>query len=106
MIFNYDQCGTVLLENNFWACYAFETARDLLLKRKPSVINILTNADLLQISKLFSDIIFRKNSDEHAYYDQGDYPVRFFTMDNGENHSLNQTFSVGMKKNSLKRAAE
>ena len=106
MIFNDEKCGAVLLENNFWACYAFETARDLLLKQKPSVINILTNADLLHISKLFSNISFRKNSDEHAYYDQGDYPVRFFTIDNGENHSLDQTFSIEMKKNSLKRAAE
>jgi tRNA nucleotidyltransferase/poly(A) polymerase len=94
------------MENNFWVCYAFETARDLLLKKKPGVINILTNADLSQISKLFSDISFRKNSDEHAYYNNGGYPVRFYTVDHGETGSLNATFSDESKKNALKKAVE
>ena len=106
MIFKYEQCGISLLENNFWACYAFETARDLLLKKKPVVINILTNAHLHQISRLFSDISFRKNSDEHAYYSNGESPVRFYTIDHGETRSLNATFSIESKKNAIKRAVE
>jgi len=63
MSFRYEYCGKLLTGNNFWACYAFETARDLLLKRKPRVIKILTNAGLHQLSKLFPEIEFRKKCD-------------------------------------------
>lgn len=81
MRFKSEYCGELLVQKGFWACYAFETARDMLLKRRPRIINILTNADLYQLSKLFSSLSFRRNHQEHAYLVHEGYSVRFFVND-------------------------
>ncbi len=106
MSFRYEYCGKLLTGNNFWACYAFETARDLLLKRKPRVIKILTNAGLHQLSKLFPEIEFRKKCDEHAYFVHEDYSVRFFTIDYLAEPLDKNRAETGVQKKALKMAAE
>jgi hypothetical protein len=57
--------GDLLVAKGFLAFYAFETARDLLLGREPGVIRILTDADLLQLSRLFPDAVHGKNWGTH-----------------------------------------
>lgn len=76
-----EYCGELLVKKGFWACYAFETARDMLLKKRPRVIKILTNADLFQLSKLFPDIMFRENRTEHAFLFHDDHDVHFYISD-------------------------
>jgi hypothetical protein len=66
MDFSSEECAIALIEHGFWAFYSTETARDMLLRRNPLRINILTNADLFQLSKLFSDV-----DTGHGRFDQG-----------------------------------
>jgi tRNA nucleotidyltransferase/poly(A) polymerase len=47
--------GRTLVDNGFLALYAFETARDMLLGREPRLVRILTDADLLELSRLCPD---------------------------------------------------
>jgi len=58
MIFKSEPCGNLLIKEGFWAYYAFETARDMLLKKSPQIIKVFTNAGLLELSKLFPSVEF------------------------------------------------
>ncbi len=104
MEFKSEYCAELLLENGFLAYYAFETARDMLLRSKPRVIKILTNADLSQLSKLFPEILFRRKSSEHAYLENGGYNVQFYVSDCLVNPIGHVPGIYESKKQALKKA--
>ncbi|MFW6137932.1 MAG: HD domain-containing protein [Spirochaetota bacterium] len=81
MGFSSEQCGKLLVENGYWAYYAFDTARNMLLHQKPRNINILTNADLGDLSKLFPDIIFSGDGYGQARLKNDGYSVQFYISD-------------------------
>lgn len=83
-----EHVGQYLVSNGFWACYASETARDMLLRRPPCAIHVLTGADLFQLAKLFPNIVFRKNRREHAYLVWDEAPVCFYTCDYPDHSSV------------------
>jgi len=105
MDFRSEYYGRRLVANGFWAYYAYETPRDMLLRRMPRVINILTNADLLQISKLFPDIIFRENGDEPTCFIQSEYPVHFYVSDYPADRAVRIPGIIEINKNACKHAA-
>jgi len=105
MDFSSEQCALQLIEHGFWAFYSAETARDMLLRRNPQRINILTNADLFQLSKLFSDVDFRKGYGESAYLDREHLPVRFFISDYPVEKAVNIPGMVDLTKDALRVAA-
>ncbi len=76
-----EQCGHRLVEEGFSAYYAFATARDMLLRRKPRAVNILTGADLTQLSRVFPELQFRRGRSEHAYLPGEVGAVRFYSGD-------------------------
>ena len=76
-----DHCSKILIENGYWSIYAFETARDLLLQKRPSGLQILTNADISQLTKLFGDLCYRQGRNEHARITLGGTPVSFYISD-------------------------
>ncbi len=80
MEFRSEPCGKRLIGNGFWAYYVYDTSRDMLMGRTPEVINILTNADLSQIAKMFPDVVFRKQCDEHVHI-KADRPVNFYVSE-------------------------
>jgi tRNA nucleotidyltransferase/poly(A) polymerase len=81
MEFQPDFCSRRLIQNGFWAYYSYQTARDMLLRKSPKEINILTNADLLQLSKLFPEVQFRNGRRENGYLCSSDIPVYFYVSD-------------------------
>jgi len=101
-----DPCGRLLLENGFWAFYTFETARDMLLRRTPRRVNILTNADLFQLSRLFSTIEYRKNREEQAYLEYEGIEVNFFISDFPVENTVNIPGITNLERDALKRAAQ
>jgi hypothetical protein len=105
MDFSSEECALQLIEHGFWAFYSAETARDMLLRRNPRRINILTNADLFQLSKLFSDVDFRKGYDESAYLAREHLPVRFFISDYPVEKAVNIPGMVDLTKEALRVAA-
>jgi tRNA nucleotidyltransferase/poly(A) polymerase len=76
-----EHCGRRLVEHGFSAYYAFSTARDMLLRRSPRSVNVLTDADLAQLSRLFPELQFRQGRSEHAYLYAGGRAVRFYSSD-------------------------
>jgi hypothetical protein len=80
MEFRSEPCGEKLVENGFWAYYVYDTTRDMLMGRAPGVVNILTDADLFQIARLFPDVVFRKHCDEHVHI-KADRPVNFYVSE-------------------------
>ena len=105
MAFREEECAQRLIEHGFWAFYSTETARDMLLRRNPRRINILTNADLFQLSKLFSDLDFRKGYGESAYLAQENPPVRFYISDYPEDKAVNIPGIIDLEKEALREAA-
>jgi len=105
MAFREEECALRLIEHSFWAFYSAETARDMLLRRNPQRINILTNADLFQLSKLFSDLDFRKGYGESAYLARENLPVRFFISDYPVDKAVNIPGIVDLEKEALRTAA-
>ena len=95
-----EYCSSVLVDSGYWAFYAFETARDMLLAQKPSSLKILTNADLLQLSRLFSEVIFKKGHPEHARLQSNGTSVRFYVSD-----SLPEMKNEASNRKELKRCA-
>jgi len=81
MGFSSEYCGERILEAGFKAFYAFNTAREMLLFRQPQDINIVTTADLSQLSRLFPDLQFRKKRREHAFLKNSKAPVYFYISD-------------------------
>ncbi len=81
MGFSSEYCGEKILKAGFKAFYAFKTAREMLLFRDPQDINIVTTADLSQLSKLFPDLQFRKTRREHAFLRNSGAPVYFYVSD-------------------------
>ncbi len=81
MEFSSEYCAERILETGFEAFYAFKTARDMLLYRYPQEINIVTTADLSQLSRLFPDLQFRKTRREHAFLRNSGTPVYFFVLE-------------------------
>jgi poly(A) polymerase len=73
--------GRTLVQKGFLAFYAFETARDMLLGREPKLIRILTDADLLELSRLFPDAEHGKAGGPEVLCEEGDAPVRFTVTD-------------------------
>jgi tRNA nucleotidyltransferase/poly(A) polymerase len=80
MGFRFEPCGKRLVENGFWAYYVYDTTRDMLMGRAPGAIDILTDADLFQIAKLFPNVVFRKHCDEHVHI-RADRPINFFVSE-------------------------
>jgi len=81
MNINSDHCSKTLIENGFWSFYAFETARDLMLQKRPSSLKILTNADISQLARFFGDLCYREGRNEHARTWLGEIPVSFYVSD-------------------------
>jgi hypothetical protein len=105
MDFSFEECAGALIEHGFWAFYSAETARDMLLRRKPRRINILTNADLFQLSRLFSDVDFRKGYGESAYLAREHMPVSFFISEYPVEKAVNIPGMVDLTKEALRVAA-
>jgi len=101
-----EPCGKCLVDKGFWAFYAFETARDMLLRRNPQAVNILTNADLFQLSRLFSGIEYRKKRDEHAYLERDGLKIHFFISDFPVENKVHLPGITRLEKDALKRAAQ
>ena len=72
-----------LIKEGFYAFYAFETARDLLLKRKPLKYVILTNADIISLSRLFPSLDFTNYPKIHGEVFDEDSNIRFVIEDEG-----------------------
>jgi len=106
MGFRSEYCGELLTQKGFWAYYAFETARDMLLKKDPRTINILSSADLFQLSKLFPEIRFRKNRKEHAYLIQNGNPVRFYISNYPADRSVRIPGLIEGEKDALRYAVK
>ncbi len=81
MLPEYDVFLRLLDEDGFYAYYAFETARDLLLRKKPSRINILTNADLSSLMRLFPSNRLISNRENGIYTLEDNQKVRFIIID-------------------------
>ena len=106
MDFRSEYCGRKLVKAGFWAFYVRETARDMLFKKKPAVINILTNADLLQISKLFPDIEYLNEGNEYSCFLRAKYPVQFFICDYSAYRAVHLPGLIDSKKDAYKLFAE
>jgi len=70
-----------LIKEGFYAFYAFETARDLLIKRKPSKYIILTNADIISLSKLFPSLDFVNFPKVNGDFFNGKSNIKFVVED-------------------------
>jgi tRNA nucleotidyltransferase/poly(A) polymerase len=105
MGFRSEHCALQLISNGFWAYYSAETARDMLLRKRPKRVNILTNADLLQISKLFSDVHFRNGHGESAYLVHEDLQICFFISDYPVETAVKIPGMLDLEKEALRRAA-
>lgn len=81
MRFDTKNAARILTDSGFWAFYAFETARDMLLRKEPSSLKLLTNADLSQLSRLFGEVSFIKGRHEHACLQDGNGSVMFYVSD-------------------------
>jgi len=81
MISKTEHCARRLLDHGFWAYYFGETTREMLMRKKPTEFHLFTNADLIQISKLFSEVVFRKECDEQAFLTRDENTVHFFISD-------------------------
>jgi tRNA nucleotidyltransferase/poly(A) polymerase len=106
MVESYECYGRLLIKKGFWTNFVFETARDLLLKKKPRALKILTNADLFQISKLFPDIKFRKNREESAYLKNNGLPVYFYISDYPFERSVRIPGNLEVTKNARLKAVK
>jgi poly(A) polymerase len=99
-----ESCVKVLIKNGFYTYYAFETARDMLLHRSPSAINILTSADLSQLARLFPGVIFRKHHSEHAYILGNGQSIHFYVSDILSKDTRKASNSTEIRRGALKRA--
>ncbi len=70
-----------LNSEGFWSFYAYETARNMLLGKPSKSINILTNADVLELTRLFPEIEFRTGRTESGFISQNGLEVRFYIID-------------------------
>ncbi|MBN2325477.1 MAG: HD domain-containing protein [Spirochaetes bacterium] len=101
-----DYCSKILIENGFWSFYAFETARDLLLRKKPSGLKVLTNADISQLARLFGDLCYRQGRSEHARFALGETCVSFYVSDMLPEGKRAVSNHRELKKKALCKAAE
>lgn len=99
-----EQCARVLIDSGFWVFYAFETARDMLLNKEPSSLNIITNADLSQLSKMFPEISFRKGRHEHAHLQAAGKQVMFYISDALPEGKRRASNHIELKREALRRA--
>jgi tRNA nucleotidyltransferase/poly(A) polymerase len=74
-----EYCGHRLIEGGFEAFYAFDTARDMMLRRRPHRVNILTDADPASLAHLFADIEFRTGFGESGFLRRDEIGVHFYT---------------------------
>lgn len=105
MEFQPDFCSRKLIQNGFWAYYSYQTARDMLLRKSPKEINILTNADLLQLSKLFPEVQFRNGRKENGYLCSSDIPVYFYVSDFPAENTVKIPGILELEKTVLEQAA-
>ncbi|HUT64536.1 MAG TPA: HD domain-containing protein [Spirochaetota bacterium] len=101
---NTEYCSRLLIDSGFWAFYAFETARDMLIQRKPSSLKILTNADLLQLSRLFPEVCFRNGHQEHARLQTGGRSVMFYVSDALPEKKREASNHSELKRKALRKA--
>jgi len=101
-----EPCAQVLLTEGHWAYYCRETARDMLLRRRPGTINILTNADLFQLSRLFPDLSLEGIGREAAHLVYDGISVRFHVSDFPLENAVRIPGMLGVEKDVLRRAAE
>ncbi len=104
MSFRSEYCGELLRTEGFFAYYTLETARDMLLRRDPKRIYLLTNADLVQLAKLFSDFRVRRRNGEHGFLDSMEKPV-YFSIDFPENDVVHMPGLLDRERNVLIHAA-
>ena len=83
-----DRYLITLVKEGFYAFYAFETARDLLLKKKPSRYIILTNADIISLSKLFPSMDFIDYPKVYSEECDKNLDVRFIIEDTGNRFAM------------------
>jgi len=105
MKFDTEYCSRLLIDSGFWAFYAFETARDMLIPKKPSSLKILTNADLLQLSRLFPEVQFRNGHQEHARLQTGGRSVMFYVSDALPEKKREASNHSELKRQALRKAA-
>jgi tRNA nucleotidyltransferase/poly(A) polymerase len=106
MGFSSEPCAQLLLDEGLWAYYCTETARDMLLRRSPTTINILTNADLIQLHRLFPDLSLNGERRESAFLDRDGVRVRFHLSDYPIYRSVQIPGMLEVEKDALKLAAE
>jgi tRNA nucleotidyltransferase/poly(A) polymerase len=106
MGFSSEPCAQLLLDERLWAYYCTETARDMLLHRPPSTIHILTNADLIQLHRLFPDLSLNGERRESAYLEREGGTVRFHLSDFPIESSVQIPGILEVEKDALKLAAE
>jgi len=106
MVFKSESCGVELLKRGFWAHYTFETARDMLLKIKPQVIQIFTNAGLLELSKLFSGLEYRNNNTGYASIFLKNDNVEFYISDYPIDSVVNIPGYTKIEREAIKRASK
>jgi tRNA nucleotidyltransferase/poly(A) polymerase len=101
-----DHYSKILIESGFWSFYAFETARDLLLKKKPSGLKVLTNADISQLARFFGDLRYRQGRNEHARLTLGDTSVSFYVSDMLPEGKRGVSNHRELKRRALRKAAD
>lgn len=70
-----------LKKEGFWSFYAYETARNMLLGKPSKRINILTDADVFELTRMFPEIEFRSGRSENGFIGKNGFEVRFYVID-------------------------
>jgi tRNA nucleotidyltransferase/poly(A) polymerase len=78
----------------------------MLLRKSPKKINILTNADLFQLSKLFPEVQFRNGRKENGYLYNSDLPVYFHVSDFPVENTVKIPGIIELEKTVLESAAQ
>jgi tRNA nucleotidyltransferase/poly(A) polymerase len=106
MSFSSESCAQLLLKEGLWAYYCSETARDMLLRKTPAAIHILTNADLIQLHLLFPALSLSEDMQESAYLEREGIRVQFHVSDFPIERAVQIPGILEVEKDALKCAAE
>ena len=93
-----------LTDEGYYAFYAYETARDLLLRKKPSKYIIITNADIISLSKLFPSMDFMDYPKIHGENCDVEENVKLIIEEPGDRFVMPGI--VHQKENYLKEVAK
>jgi len=99
-----DRYLKTLTDEGYYAFYAYETARDLLLRKKPSKYIIITNADIISLSKLFPSMDFMDYPKIHGENCDVEENVKLIIEEPGDRFVMPGI--VHQKENYLKEVAK